>query len=120
MPIKSKAERKKYNTAHHRSYYKKNIIYREKQKNWVKNRKEGIIDWFKDYKKGLSCIVCGENHPACIDFHHKDKKTKDRPVCILVQCGVGKERIIKEIEKCDVLCANCHRKIHYLDNQIPL
>jgi hypothetical protein len=67
--------------------------------------------WFRQYKQTLCCEVCGENHPACLDFHHIDLSLKkfsvsakrDRP---------SLKRLQEEIAKCQVLCANCHRKEH--------
>ena len=68
--------------------------------------------WFRRYKETLSCEVCGENHPACLDFHHIDPSLKkfsvsakrDRP---------SLKQLQEEIAKCQVLCANFHRKEHY-------
>lgn len=69
--------------------------------------------WFRDYKATLSCTTCGENHPACLDFHHTDAATKDFSVAEAVH--YSKSRLLKEIAKCIVLCANCHRKHHAND-----
>ena len=65
-----------------------------------------------DCKKGLKCAKCGEGHPACLVFHHRDPKEKEFDI------GDGfwsksVERVMNEIAKCDVLCANCHKKLHY-------
>ncbi len=75
----------------------------------VKNRrKQEIKQWFKDYKATLVC-ECGENHPACLSFHHpNDDKTLD--VATLVGRGYSIKRILLEIAKCEVKCENCHRK----------
>jgi hypothetical protein len=60
----------------------------------------------RDYKKGIICEVCGENHPCCLDFHHKNIKGKDSTVSDLVAKGYGRETILREIKKCIVLCKN--------------
>ena len=60
--------------------------------------------------------MCGENHPACLDFHHKDKKDKSFNVAIMASSGYSIEKIKEEIAKCIVLCSNCHRKEHYKIN----
>ena len=54
----------------------------------------------------------GENHSACLDFHHKDASKKDFSVANIKGMGWGKEKVLLEIQKCMVVCANCHRKIH--------
>lgn len=57
------------------------------------------------------CILCGENEIACLDFHHIDPETKEYSVSQLLRTG-SFSRAASEIEKCIVLCANCHRKLH--------
>ena len=59
------------------------------------------------------CTKCNENHPACLDFHHRDSSEKEYTIAYLTGNTGSIKRIIQEIEKCDVLCANCHRKLHY-------
>jgi hypothetical protein len=76
-------------------------------KKWFNNN----IEWFNEYKKELSCIKCGFNHPAALDFHHRDPSEKEFGISSYRQRN--KEFILKEIEKCDVLCSNCHRIEHY-------
>ena len=89
-------------------YYYKN---REKEKQRTKSRRRELKEWFKQYKKKLKCLKCGEEHPACLDFHHEDEK--EAGVTELVsRRNTSKERIKQEIKKCKVLCANCHRKEH--------
>lgn len=67
--------------------------------------------WWNDFKSKLSCSRCGENHPATLDFHHTSDN-KEANVSTLVQSG-NRERLLREVEKCIVLCSNCHRKEHY-------
>ena len=62
---------------------------------------------------GLSCIKCGEDHPAVLDFHHTDPSTKESEVSDLVGNGSSMVKIKQEIDKCIVLCSNCHRKLHW-------
>lgn len=94
-----------------RKHYKDNIEkYKEKARLNVFKAKS----WLKEFKKGLKCERCGENHIACLDFHHVDKNTKEGAVSQLANSGLNK--LLKEIDKCIVLCANCHRKEHYKDS----
>jgi hypothetical protein len=57
----------------------------------------------------LVCSRCDETHPAALDFHHTDPTQKDFEIS---SCG-SRKRVLAEINKCIVLCANCHRKLHY-------
>jgi len=56
------------------------------------------------------CRICGEKDPACLDFHHRDPTTKEGHIGEFRRFGAA--RLPAEIAKCDVLCANCHRKFH--------
>lgn len=62
------------------------------------------------------CVRCEEADPACLDFHHVDEDEKIMAICDLIAYEPSDERLFEEIEKCELLCANCHRKEHY---QIP-
>lgn len=94
-------------------------IYR--RLHYVKNRKKYIakarvwdkkfVKWYKEYKSKFSCVQCGENHPACIHFHHHNND-KDKEVAVFAQKS-SKKGVIKEIAKCTPLCANCHAKLHW-------
>ena len=68
--------------------------------------------WWKEYKTTLKCEQCGESHPACLDFHHLSKETKVSTLNRLAR-NKGKEAVLAELAKCIVLCANCHRKLHW-------
>lgn len=94
--------------------YKKNII--------AKNRhnKEKNILWFHEYRKTLKCNRCGENHPACLEFHHSNPKEKEYTIGVIVYGTYSIETIMKEIKKCEVLCSNCHNKEHYKYENAPV
>jgi len=64
-----------------------------------------------DQARAGGCVRCGESDLACLDFHHRDGGiTKEGHIGFIRRFSV--ERILAEIVKCDVLCANCHRKHH--------
>jgi hypothetical protein len=110
MPHKDGDERRKYQ----RDWYKKHIDT-ERKRLFVSNKRRmsEVREWFSDFKSELYCVECGESHPSCLQFHHMDKKSKEFDISRMVQQGYSIERILSEIEKCVVLCANCHFKIHY-------
>jgi len=76
-------------------------------------RRSSFKEWFADYKLTLKCEECGENHPATLDFHHENPNEKEYGISQMVHLTCSKNKIIEEISKCKVLCANCHRKVHY-------
>ncbi len=92
--------------------------YRNDRVRWKKNaidnrRKRKIL--FKDFKSNLKCNRCPESHPATLQFHHRDPKEKEFSVSTALSRGWGLDRIKNEIEKCEVLCANCHSKHHWAE-----
>lgn len=113
MPIWDEAKRKAYQKAYNTRRYKEDPEYCEAQKKRVRHRQKELRKWFWKLKETMSCMRCAENHPACLVFHHRDSGKKDCDVANAITHGWGKERILKEIAKCDVLCANCHRKLHW-------
>jgi len=60
------------------------------------------------------CCKCGEKHPACLDFHHRNPDDKEIEISKVADHW-GLVKLKKEVEKCDVLCSNCHRKEHWVD-----
>ena len=79
-------------------------------------RKE-IKSWMAEYKTSLSCSECGFSHPAALDFHHTNPAEKEADPGAMTALGWAKSRIMKELDKCIVLCANCHRIHHYNERQ---
>jgi hypothetical protein len=72
-------------------------------------------DWLTDYKKKSKCDKCGINDYRVLEFHHLNIVEKDFAISWAYN-NIGLEKIKKEIEKCVILCANCHRIIHWQKN----
>lgn len=53
------------------------------------------------------CTKCDEKNPACLTFHHRDSTTKEFGISTAKS---NWDKVLKEIEKCDILCFNCHMK----------
>lgn len=64
-----------------------------------------------DFAATKECEHCGLNDPECLDFHHTNPSEKDYTVTSMTR-SMKWERIMAEVAKCIVLCANCHRKEH--------
>ena len=91
-------------------------VPKSKQKKINRKNKNKYRDWYRELKKSLICIKCLESNAVCLDFHHKDPTTKINNVADLVRKRSPKDLILKEISKCEVLCANCHRKAHFSES----
>lgn len=80
---------------------------KERRQERVLKNKEIIAD----YKRGLGCSRCGENDPRVLQFHHTDPSEKDQDISTLSR-RYSIDRVFEEIKKCEVICANCHIKLH--------
>jgi hypothetical protein len=67
------------------------------------------------YKETMGCARCPESRLDCLQFHHRvpvlrksDAHSRAREISSMTGRGVALSSILVEIEKCDVLCANCH------------
>lgn len=110
MPYKDRTQRLAYSADYNRRFYADNS---DSEKQRVYTRRGEIKAWFLEHRTSLACIRCGEDHPACIDFHHRDPGQKVEKVTDMVRNGWGIQRIKDELNKCDPVCANCHRKLHW-------
>lgn len=82
------------------------IYGRKRIDNSMKN-KEKLVEEF-----GGKCVKCGYNRcMKALDFHHRDPLEKDEMITDLLKKSLDEAR--KEAEKCDLLCANCHREEHF-------
>ena len=61
-----------------------------------------------DYLLAHPCVECGESDPVVLEFDHIRGKVAD--VSRLVANGATVQRIQKEIDRCQILCSNCHRR----------
>jgi 5-methylcytosine-specific restriction endonuclease McrA len=94
-----------------KKYYEDN-----REKHLVEVRKHRKRQRFKlrkyvwSYKQAHPCISCGEQDPRVLEFSHINKKSKYMNVAHMVGQAVSITRLNKEIDKCEILCANCHRR----------
>jgi acetylornithine/succinyldiaminopimelate/putrescine aminotransferase len=90
----------------HYKKYKEQYIKRSKarQKRIGTENKKHLIEYFKNHP----CIECGESNPVVLEFDHRDRKQKWKEVSTMLRDYTW-EQILKEIDKCDVLCANHHK-----------
>ncbi len=73
---------------------------------------EGRFGWSWHYRRTLGCQMCDMQDPRCLQFHHTDRAEKHESVGAMVRRNATRPDIVREAKKCEVLCANCHRKEH--------
>jgi len=92
---------RQYRKNHRKEQHKKNKQYYKEFRKFI-----------DEYKLSKGCAICGyKKCAAALDFHHKyeDKKFG-------VSRYYGFKKLKEEMEKCEILCANCHRELH---NDVP-
>ena len=105
MPYTEKSKQVEYR----KKWYAKNkTVYR----NYIRKAKKKKSSWFTALKASLSCEVCKENRWPTLDFHHRDPTKKDISISKAIQDCWSQKKVLEEIDKCIVLCANCHRIEH--------
>lgn len=98
----------------------------EKQKDGYRNSVKRVVAKkmavVNAYKRERGCCVCQESDPVVLDFHHRDDSSKsqvlkrqngNRSVWIL-----GWNAMFEEMDKCDVMCSNCHRRYEHMKRNV--
>ena len=101
----NKEERKTYMAEWHKNTWPTRKAKRAEQS---RIRRQELVEWMREVKSSIGCRQCDEDHPLALDFHHT--RDKEHNVADMCKAGYGKETIQEEMNKCIVLCANCHRK----------
>ena len=98
-------------------YYSKGLCKSCYDKTWRKSNRDRLLTYWKrendSYNLWISelknhpCLDCGQSFPSeCMDFDHVNG---DKEFHVTQGKRRGRERVIREIAKCDLVCANCHR-----------
>lgn len=112
MPYKDPDVRRAKQREYSRRWYEKNAAAHKAGA--ARNKKKARERWTL-YKSTLACVVCGENRPSTFDFHHVKRDPGNVKIHRLLGDGRFKKALQEAVEKCVVLCANCHRACHFLE-----
>lgn len=74
------------------------------------DRRWANADLVNDYLATHPCVDCGESDIVVLEFDHRDQSLKLWNISTMVSTGFSWEKILEEIKKCDVRCANDHRR----------
>lgn len=87
------------------------VANRERYVEQARRRKQALIEertaWLLEFFAENPCVVCGEDDPVVLEFDHREIKDFDIGQALSYRAW---DAILAEIAKCDVLCANCHRR----------
>ena len=85
---------------------KNRILYRTSSKKYHKNHKKRAAEYL-----GGQCQCCGfKKAMSALQFHHRDPSEKQGNFKKIM--GMSPEKRKEELDKCDLLCANCHAGFH--------
>lgn len=107
MPYKDPQKQKE---AQHQHY----LDNKDKYLSAHQRYKKRMRDWLNKIKEDAGCLKCGEKRLPCLEFHHPNVRNGDieKRISYLIRSW-GKKRILEEIEKCQILCKNCHAVEHW-------
>lgn len=108
MPYKDKEKQKafqrKYFEENRRLFYNRSTIGKRK-----------LTETNGEYVASVKisgCSICGYNKcRTALDFHHLDPSVKEKSIAAMVHSS-SLSKLQKEIEKCILLCSNCHHEVH--------
>ena len=90
-------------------YKDRTKLYEAQKRHRIKIRAK-LLDFLSD----KSCLDCGENDPIVLDFDHISSKNKFKIIGKMLSGHYSWESIEREIKKCEIRCANCHRRKTYI------
>ena len=93
--------------------YNAKIRYEKIRDNNIKLIKEHL-----NIEDNLSCSICNteDSEFGFFDFHHKDPSTKINSISYFMG-HKNTKKLLDEIDKCEIVCPNCHRKHHINENK---
>jgi len=89
-------------------YKNKEDLYKAQKRHRIKVR-EKLLSFLCE----KACVDCGEKDPVVLDFDHSDISTKFKSVSQMLSGHYSWESVLSEISKCQIRCANCHRRRTY-------
>ena len=87
---------------------------------YMKQKYQEKKEIIQSLKSQIACAKCGETRGYVLDYHHLDPAKKDTTIARMTSNRYNLDKIYEEIDKCIVLCSNCHREFHYLEEREKL
>lgn len=89
-----------------KTHYERN---KQKYQDRVRQRQADMVAALRRYKSSIGCVDCGNTDGRVLDFDHLPDFEKTIGIANAVGLGWSMNRIMIEVEKCEVVCSNCHR-----------
>lgn len=101
-----KNHRRSYHAGHYVKY-RQNYLKRASARNLI-NRKKLRVKMLS-YLQNKTCTICGFSDIRALEFDHINPNLKSFSIARALSDGCSWERILIEIKKCRIVCANCHK-----------
>lgn len=100
---------------HRQTYYANHYLkYKDSYLLRARTRRERLRTIFRanmlEFMSGKGCLDCGENDIRVLELDHISPENKSFSVSQAVKLGYSWDEVLVEIEKCQILCANCHKR----------
>lgn len=116
--VKRQSHCKECSRAYIRDHYKRNKkYYVNKARRRNNHYKQIACEFLGPYLLSHSCVDCGEKDILVLEFDHRDRKMKVDTIGSIIRNGASLEDVKKEVGKCDIRCANCHRRKTEIENK---
>lgn len=113
MPYKDPEVRKAYHKVYSKNHYEANLEeYKAKAVESNRKIRKRNRDYIKEIKESSPCMDCGKKYPFYV-MHFDHIYDKNGSVSDLSRASASIERIQKEIDNCELVCANCHAERTY-------
>lgn len=89
-------------------YKNREDLYRAQKRHRIKIRANLL-----QYLSTKACVDCGEKDPIVLEFDHRTSKEKFKIIANMLSGHYSWQSVEREINKCDIRCANCHRRKTY-------
>lgn len=89
-------------------YIRNKAYYLKKATTNRRKARERLRKFLYDYYNSHACVDCGESDPIVLEFDHIKEKYSN--IARMANRALSLKRIEVEISKCEVVCANCHRR----------
>jgi 5-methylcytosine-specific restriction endonuclease McrA len=95
---------------YHEHYRRYGDLYRQRAKARREKVRAELQTNLLKYLSDKRCVKCGENDPVVLEFDHLRPAEKSFGIARAISNGMKWSTILEEIKKCQILCANCHKR----------
>lgn len=93
--------------------------YKDREKLYAAQKRHRVMVRAKlfEFLSTKKCVDCGEKDPIVLEFDHRSSKEKFKIVGKMLSGHYSWQSVLNEINKCDIRCANCHRRKTYSEQK---